>query len=176
MKVYVAGPDVFRTDASAYADKVRKILSDNGLTPLLPIDNDVEDWRKHPSLIAMEIYAKNVAMIDQADAVIANIEPFRGPHMDPGTAFEIGYAVARGKRVYCYSPHAKTVMVDRIEYVQADGRFWDNGGMMIEDFGNTENLMITVPCVGGVLSTLEEAVAVLVSDLIDTEQKGEEHA
>lgn len=175
MKVYVAGPDVFRPDALEYAKLVRELLQGEGITPLLPIDNDVDMLNKYPGMIAMEIYAKNVAMIDAADAVLANIEPFRGDHMDPGTAFEIGYAVARGKPVYCFTPHAGTTMVDRIEWMETGGVFRDNSKMMVENFGETENLMITVPS-AGIYPTLKKALAALTRDLIKTDEPGEEHA
>lgn len=175
MKVYVCGPDVFRPDAKENAELVRKLLIDEGILALLPIDNEVSFLNKSPNVIAMEIYAKNVAMIDQADAVLANIEPFRGDHMDPGTAFEIGYAVARGIPVYCFTPHAGTTMVDRIEWMETGGVYRDNQKMLVEDFGGTENLMITVPS-QGIYPTLAKALAALSKDLIITQEPGEEHA
>lgn len=175
MKVYVAGPDVFRPDAKENAEVVRALLKGEGITALIPIDNDVDFHNKHPGMIAFEIYAKNVAMIDEADAVLANIEPFRGAHMDPGTAFEIGYAVARGKPVYCFTPHAGTTMVDRIEWREIGGMFRDNSNMLVENFGETENLMITVPS-KGIFKTLEKALKALSNDMIQTQESGEEHA
>ena len=175
MKVYVAGPDVFRPDAKEHAERMKQEMLDQGLTPLLPIDNEVNFHNKHPGMVAMEIYAKNVAMIDQAHAVIANIEPFRGDHMDPGTAFEIGYAIARGKPVYCYTPHAGTALKDRVEGLLLGGQMRDNGNMLIENFGETENLMITVPA-QGVFKTFESALNHLLMDMVLTEEPGEEHA
>jgi nucleoside 2-deoxyribosyltransferase len=176
MKVYVAGPDVFRPDARENAELVRNLLRDEGIIALIPIDNEVSFLNKSLNVVAMEIYSKNVAMIDQADAVLANIEPFRGDHMDPGTAFEIGYAVARGIPVYCFTPHAGTSIVDRVEWCEKKaGVFRDNSNMLVEDFGHTENLMIAVPA-QGIYPTLKKALAALVKDLIVTQEPGEEHA
>lgn len=157
MKVYVAGPDVFLSDAVDQLEHVRDLLASHGMKALIPLDND-EDLNFSDKLdTAQKIYKGNVKMIDQADAVLANIQPFRGDHMDPGTAFEIGYAIAKGKPVYCYTTYAKSEMVNRIEGTVGDGRHWDFNGMSVEDFGMTENLMITVPA-RGVYETLLEAV------------------
>lgn len=175
MKVYVAGPDVFRPDARENAELVRNLLREEGIIALIPIDNEVSFLNKSPNVVAMEIYSKNVAMIDHADAVLANIEPFRGDHMDPGTAFEIGYAVARGIPVYCFTPHAGTSIVDRVEGVTSGGVMRDNSNMLVEDFGYTENLMITVPA-QGIYPTLKKALTALVKDMIVTQEPGEEHA
>jgi nucleoside 2-deoxyribosyltransferase len=43
---------------------------------------------------ARSIYAADVAALDRADLVVANLD---GADVDSGTAWEIGYAIARGK-------------------------------------------------------------------------------
>ena len=35
--------------------------------------------------------------MDAADAIIANLTPFRGPSADAGTVYELGYMAGRGK-------------------------------------------------------------------------------
>ncbi len=176
MKVYVAGPDVFRPDAQANADKVKQLLASHGIEALIPIDNDVDVVGKSYYQIATEIYQKNVKMIDEADAVIANIEPFRGVHMDPGTAFEIGYAVARGKPVYTFTPYAGTPIIGRTEWRQEGDVHRDEKGCFIENFGETENLMIIIPSEATVKS-VEQAVACLVRDNTESPNDSfEEHA
>ena len=41
-----------------------------------------------------------------ADAIIANLTPFRGPSADAGTVYELGYMAGRGKLClgYCNDP------------------------------------------------------------------------
>ena len=90
--------------------------------------------------------AGNLAMMDRADAIIANITPFRGPHMDPGTAFELGYMVAQGKPVMVYT-QAVDSLVDRVSewsggLVRDAGVLRDRNGHQVENFGLFENLMI----------------------------------
>lgn len=158
MKVYVAGPEVFRKDAKYHLELVRMVMSQHGLTALIPIDNEVEAAGKHPGEVAEAIYKGNVKMIDECDVVLASIAPFRGVHMDPGTAFEIGYAIAKNKPVYCYTPHASESIVDRLDYWEEDnGVFLDEENMIVENFGETENLMITIPC-KGVFENVQDAI------------------
>lgn len=176
MRVYVAGPDVFLPNAVEHLNHLRDKLAAKGITALIPLDNEVTGGFGID--IADEIYKGNVAMIDRCDAVIANIEPFRGDHMDPGTAFEIGYAIAKGKPVYCYTTHAHNTMYGRItsSHEKVLGQYRDLNGMAIEDFGETENLMIT-SSVRVVTETFDEALAALVIDLSPTPPDDyEEHA
>jgi nucleoside 2-deoxyribosyltransferase len=128
-KVYLAGPDVFRPNASQILATHARACEACGLHALIPLDE---------SLTAAEsIFVGNVRLIDDADAVIADITPFRGPHCDVGTAWEIGYATAKGVPVFAYSQDPRP-LIARI--AGTDGR--DGAGCLIEDFGLVENLMI----------------------------------
>lgn len=77
-------------------------------------------------------------MIDVADCILANVSPFRGPHCDPGTAFEIGYAIAHNKQVITYSNDEREL----IHRMQEDFPELVDLGISIEDFKRQENLMI----------------------------------
>ena len=50
-------------------------------------------------------------MIQRADLVMANLNPFRGAEPDSGTAFEVGYAIACGKPVWAYTEQADSLIV-----------------------------------------------------------------
>jgi nucleoside 2-deoxyribosyltransferase len=89
-----------------------------------------------------------VAHIDNCDAVLANLDFFRGPEPDSGTCFEVGYAVARGKPVVGYIPEGGS-FAERIRsrYPQAVGEGQvDRAGWQLEEFGLPLNLMLGVPC------------------------------
>jgi nucleoside 2-deoxyribosyltransferase len=149
MKIYFAGPDVFRRDAIAHAEVLRRLASTHGHVALLPLDNEAND--------AVGICAANLAMIRDADAVIANLNPFRGCEPDSGTCFEVGAAVALGKRVVAYVGSGETVR-ERVRRELGDSDGYDHDGMLIEDFGLPLNLMLAVPCevvVGGVEEAIE---------------------
>jgi nucleoside 2-deoxyribosyltransferase len=147
--LYLAGPEVFLPGAAAIVDEQRRVCRAHGLEPISPLDAGEEDG--DPALpLADRIFARNIAMIERADAVVANIDPFRGPDPDAGTAFEVGYAHGRGKPVYLWTEDTATA-AERVERShgplapRADGARADADGLLVEDFGGPVNLMLTSP-------------------------------
>lgn len=138
MKLYLAGPDVFAPDAAARFEAMRAACRSSGFEPLTPVDTALPEGVQGAAL-ARFIKDSNVALIRRCDAVVANIAPFRGPNMDPGTAWEIGYAEALGKPVVLWS-ETPVLLAER---TPGDGRL-DAQGWMIENFGLAENLMIAI--------------------------------
>lgn len=138
MKLYLAGPDVFAPDAPVRFAAMRAACRAAGFTPLTPVDNDLPPDLNGAALAA-HIKQANVALLNDCDAVVAHIAAFRGPNMDPGTAWEIGYAEALNKPVYLWMQERRT-LAERTE--GSNGK--DKAGWMIEDFGLAENLMIGV--------------------------------
>lgn len=159
MKIYLAGPDVFRQDAKEYGTLLKKTCSAFGAEGLFPLDNELEVIQNEaPWEFAKRIYNGNIEMIKSCDVVIANVQRFRGPSADAGTVFEIGYANALGKPVYGYT-------TDTREYVTAVG---DLGSkcfdlMNVEDFKLFDNLMI-VYGIKSVHKTFLEALEKAVSE------------
>lgn len=146
MKVYLAGPEVFLPNAVSIFEQKKFLCEKHGLFGAAPFDNELDLSAATPPHQAAEIiYQANVALIDGCDAVVANITPFRGPHMDPGTAFEIGYAIADNKPVACYTQEGR-ILVNRIP---KSGELaahlpQDPQGYLIENFDLNENLMIKI--------------------------------
>jgi len=151
---YLAGPDVFFPNAKREGKRKCELLLSHGIHGHFPLDNEISE----SSDIAHRIFLGNVALIDKSDIVLANILPFRGPSLDPGTAWEIGYAYARGIPVICYG--SRTTYLERCRALGWEGvdPGWDWEGMLIEDFGEQENLMIT-RCATLIVGTFEEAAA-----------------
>jgi len=144
--VYLAGPEVFFPDVEAVAAELKSLCSAAGLEGLFP--TDAERPVDSGVSVARTIYQGNVALIDRSRAVIADISPFRGAGMDPGTAWEIGYAIARGRPVFTYS-HDLRPYIERVGPAGAGPRGpLDTDGLLIEDFGLVENLMITESVLG----------------------------
>lgn len=141
--VYLAGPAVFRRDAAAHGERLKALCAARGLHPLWPLDNAAHGA---PAAMARMLVEKNCAMIRAAAAVIADISPFRGPNMDPGTAFEIGFASALDKPVFLYSASRHTLFqrtAANFDLEQNEsGKFFDVDNMEVEDFDLAENLMI----------------------------------
>src|SRR5258708_2506105 len=110
MKIYLAGPDVFLPDAVEIGRRKAAICAQYGLRGLYPLDNAVDLSAGDASL---DIFKGNQAMMDAADAIIANLTPFRGPSADVGTDYELGYMAGRGKLCLAYS-NDPTPYVERV--------------------------------------------------------------
>src|SRR5690606_746036 len=106
--LYLAGPDVFRPDARERGAELKALCARHGFEGLFPLDQDVPAHVTDPVDQAKWIYHANIGLIERADAVLANLDFFRGPEPDSGTCFEVGYAVARGKPVFGYIPDGGT--------------------------------------------------------------------
>lgn len=157
--VYLAGPGVFRSDVAAFAATLKELCRQHGLVPLWPMDNEIAP-EADKARQADHIRRANEDMIRRADAVIAELTPFRGPNMDPGTAYEIGFAVALGKAVFAWMPDRRTLLERTVNAtsVDRDGVIYDAEHFAIEDFGLGENLMIATS-VQRMFATAAEAVA-----------------
>lgn len=142
MKIYLAGPDVFLPDAVEIGRQKAAICAAHGLTGLYPLDNIIDLTAPDA---ARQIFCGNEAMMDAADAIIANLTPFRGAGADPGTVYELGYMAGRRKLCLAYSNDGATYAdrVTRFMEVASEGeRLVDAQGLMVEDFGLVDNLMM----------------------------------
>lgn len=140
MKLYLAGPDIFLPDQHALFVTKKARAAAAGHTAFYPFDAvlDVDVAVDPGPVVAAAIYAANKAMIEAADAVLANLTPFRAASADPGTVWEVGYAAALGKPVYGYSNTAAPFAERTRALIGADG-----DGLAVEDFAlPSDNLMI----------------------------------
>jgi nucleoside 2-deoxyribosyltransferase len=147
--VFLAGPDLFFPDAVDHFARKHAMCEAAGFTALSA--HAAELVEAEPSeAMAREIYASAVASLRRADALIANLSPWRGPGCDAGTAFETGFAAGLGKPVFAYMNVAEEDDAEQrwrvLEWVGgdigADGRWRDSDGAEIEDFGLPESLML----------------------------------
>jgi nucleoside 2-deoxyribosyltransferase len=163
LKAYLAGPDVFLPDAVAVGHAKREICAAHGLEGHYPLDSEVAGG--NPRDMAMTISRLNEELVARCDIVLANLTPFRSPSLDPGTAFEIGFARALGKRIYGYSADTATLpQRTRRFFALADDAAADPRGYAIEDFGLTDNLMIdgAIDAGGGfIIAKTEPSLAAL---------------
>jgi nucleoside 2-deoxyribosyltransferase len=143
VKIYLAGPDVFLPDAVAIGRRKVELCARHGLTGLYPLDNAVDLSAGDASLA---IFKGNQAMMDAADAIIANLTPFRGPGADAGTVYELGYMAGRRKLLLAYS-NDPAVYADRVARFDelaksTSGHLTDSDGLTVENFGWPDNLMM----------------------------------
>jgi nucleoside 2-deoxyribosyltransferase len=146
LKIYLAGPDVFLSDAIEVGRRKKELCAEHGFEGLYPFDNEIVPDRSG-GRIDLRIYRANLAMIGDADLGIANLTPFRGPSADVGTVFELGVLIALHKPAFGYT-NDRADLLDRVKragiarYDQSAGVWRDQEGMTIENFGNADNLMI----------------------------------
>ncbi|ANF59146.1 nucleoside 2-deoxyribosyltransferase [Halotalea alkalilenta] len=130
-RIYFAGPEVFHPDAETLAAQAHAQASARGFEAMTPMDNRLPALADGAAMRAA-IFHKNLALLDRAELVVANLSPFRGPSADAGTIWEIGYAFARGVPVFAWSDcpgDYRSRVVD--------------DGLRIEDFDGFDNLMIS---------------------------------
>jgi len=151
-KVYLAGPEVFLRNAiEAGAAKVA-LCARYGLEGKYPLDAQLDLGDLALAERAYAIARANEGLIGECDAVIANLTPFRGPGMDTGTAYEVGFMRGKGKPVFGYSNHHLSFF-DRMRKFdpkplkhrpgsEPTMAFEDSDRMGVEQFGLNENLMI----------------------------------
>jgi len=107
-------------------------------------------------------------MISETDAVIANLNPFRGCEPDSGTCFEIGCAIALSKQVIVYLVDTRPQFDKLAEFyggtlATREGRAVAPDGLTIENFGLPVNLMLGISC-QIVQGGLEDAVLALTAE------------
>jgi nucleoside 2-deoxyribosyltransferase len=141
--IYLAGFDVFRPDAVEHGRYLKSLCEAHGLEGLYPFDNDVPP-AETPQVTGTLICDANIAMIRRCDAVLANLNLFRGYEPDSGTAFEVGMAVALGKPVWAYFESNATLR----ELIPHDASGFDAQGFQVEDFGLPRNLMLACTWAG----------------------------
>lgn len=142
-KIYIAGPDVFEADSIEIGKSLVQMCQKYGYEGLYPLDN-VVDFSQNKHKIAQDIFDANITMIQDADIIISNLNPFRGKEADSGTVFECGYAYGLGKEVYGYMSHTCNYIetFKKDEKFAKEGYFCDNKERLIEDFDYPLNLML----------------------------------
>ncbi|HQT63475.1 MAG: nucleoside 2-deoxyribosyltransferase [Acidocella sp. 20-57-95] len=141
MKAYLAGPDVFLPHAVAHAAAKIAICARYGIIGRAPVGDEIGDLSGLTADAAWRaIYQKDIAMMGDCDIIIANLTPFRGASADAGTLVELGWFLGRGKPVFGYSNTA--ALFGARSRAQVAKMPDPVNGLMIEDFGLPDNLMI----------------------------------
>lgn len=136
IQIYLAGPDVFLPDALDHARAKIAICARYGLVgrapaEAAPLPND-DSWRG--------IFLADLAMMEECDAIIANLTPFRGASADAGTLVELGWFLGRGRRLFGYSNSA--LLFPARSATQREALPDPLPGLADESFGLADNLMI----------------------------------
>ncbi|MBA8880122.1 nucleoside 2-deoxyribosyltransferase [Phyllobacterium myrsinacearum] len=154
MKVYLAGPEVFLSNAKEVLAHKSELARAAGFTPLAPGDLEIPRTdSKYERGIAISAIDEQLMLA--SDLIIANLTPFRGISADVGTSFELGFMCALGRQVYGYTNVAASYLerTSRDYYKgminsDASGKLTGSDGLSIEDFDMADNLMLE----GGIIS------------------------
>lgn len=163
MRIYLAGPDVFLPAAARRGAALKAAcarLGHEGVWPLDPLPQAPASWAALPE--PQRIALGNEAHIRSCQALVANLTPFRGPNADPGTAFEIGFARMLGLKLAGWTNDPRCLATRTRAWLgpaaRRDGDAWRDGeGLLVEDFGLTENLMLegAILASGGLIARAE---------------------
>jgi nucleoside 2-deoxyribosyltransferase len=148
LRAYLAGPDIFVPDAAGLVARKKAICGRYdliGLSPLDPWPDEPTAWEALPEWCRIAL--RNEAQIRSADLMIANLTPFRGPSADVGTVYEVAMMRTLGRPVFGYATTAVGFVRRTANFVSevvagADGSLRDGEGLLIEQFGLFDNLMI----------------------------------
>jgi nucleoside 2-deoxyribosyltransferase len=104
-RVYLAGDIVFRCDAEEIYAVLRDICREVGLEGVAPIDGQVALAGLPPGeATIMAIVAADRDLMDGCECGLFCLDGFRrAADMDPGTAVELGYMFAQGKKLCGYT-------------------------------------------------------------------------
>lgn len=158
--VYLAGPEVFLPDPiAAGVDKkaaIENLVKQNdwafNLVGLYPMDNEIDNFAPDFAT-GMKIYHANIDLMNKAHFITANMVRFRGPSMDVGTAFEMGYMTGLEKPVFAYydatpfygaqeKPGLYAERIKKFYPISKDNPGVDIHGQSIENFKMPDNLMM----------------------------------
>lgn len=128
-KIYIAGFDVFYDNALERGKLMKNICNKYEFEGLYPFDNE--------AYTIADIFNGDISQIDNCDIIVANLNDFRGTDIDSGTAFELGYGYAKGKKLFGYMYNINSL-------IKKIGKK-DKDGFNVEDFNLPVNLMIGVP-------------------------------
>ena len=153
-RIYLAGPTCFLGNARELYDDLKARCLTLGMVALSPCDSCVTD--DGSAADAQSIRSRNLDMIKQCDAVLADLRPFRGPSADCGTVYECGYASALSKPVVAYHVWQDITYRDKVlAGISQDGA-------AIENFGLFDNVMLAAG-LDSTHETPEDAVQALAT-------------
>jgi nucleoside 2-deoxyribosyltransferase len=149
-RIYLAGPDIFHPQGLALAEQKKLICERYGLEGVAASDFLAGVQFAGKPAGAAQLYRERLKVIEGCDGLIADMTPFRGPAMDPATAFAMGVAAGYGKPVAGYTldprPYAERIERMQVEIgaptLRVGSKLVTPDGTAIEDFGVAESVMV----------------------------------
>ena len=158
-RVYLAGPMVFEPDPIAIFDRMKALCLAFGVVGVAPLDNQIGLEGIAPGKDLLErIVLADIALMDGVEAAVFCLDGFRrGPEMDAGTAFEVGYMKALGKPIAgwtrdirLYPERVGDFFAQQLTRTEAgsvggtSGLLRDPDGVLVHSEGCVQNAMVHV--------------------------------
>ena len=147
-RVYLAGPECFSLDSTQMYDRLKVCCVQNGLTPVVPLQEDDPVFQLPIADRARGIAHACTKVLKSCDAILANVSPFRGLYADPGTCVELGFAAALEKPIFIWSYDLRP-LIERmqaaglsVDFSAAETNPTDPFGSWVENIGCSDNSML----------------------------------
>ena len=141
--VYLAGPERYDREGVNLYNEMKKVCAQSGLdavTPMDRLDGEPPMDPENPYNEAAILFHRYQQHVRDCDAVLANLNDFRGYEPSNDVAFECGMATQLGKKVFGYMADT-TRMCERIPNYGPTREFRDACGCNAENFAYPINLM-----------------------------------
>jgi nucleoside 2-deoxyribosyltransferase len=157
-KLYLAGPDVFHPEPLLRAKVLKNICEKYEFEGVFPSDISLQSQKMTLKEMSRFIFKENERLILESDGILANMQPFRGPSMDAGTAYELGFAHAHKKPIvgYTFDFRDYKEKVEELDSIVIEGKNYVDD-WTVEDFGLVDNLMVVYSTLG-ISDTIEGAL------------------
>jgi len=140
-QIYLAGPTVFWPNAFEEGERLKEVCARFDCVGFFPLDTAIPENMKGLQA-AHYLNGHLVRALRASHGVVADLSPWRGPHVDDGTAIEVGRAYAWRIPVWGYTTEPAP-LVDRIgTRKDRDGVTFDHAGRVVEDLGQSMNAMV----------------------------------
>lgn len=128
INVYIAGPEVLYKGGTDLLAVMRAQAELRGFKVTLPNDNDLGIGRPNPQHDADAIFANCAVAMNESDAIICDLEFFRGTEPDGGSIYELGMAYARGIRLIGFTRDKRAMIHKDPGLAYRDGAAYDSAG------------------------------------------------
>lgn len=141
--VYLAGPERYEENVLQIYQEMKAICRRHGLYAVTPADNAEGKERiqtDNPYVRAANEFDHCQQHVRDCDAVLANLNNFRGYEISNDVGFECGMAFQLGKKLYGYMDDADK-LIHKIPHLGEEKEFRDQSGSNVENFDYPANLM-----------------------------------
>lgn len=141
--VYLSGPERYDEKAEQLYTKMKETCQTYGLYAVTPIDTALEKTKintENPYMRAASEFNQCQQHVRDCDAIIADLNDFRGYEICNDVGFECGMAFQLGKKLYGYMENTDK-LIHKIPHLGEEKEFRDQAGSNVENFDYPANLM-----------------------------------